>query len=359
MSIMSAHLEKWPKLTRRTEFMMVIRPVKMDDLDNIVTLAGKTGTGLTTLPHSRVHLAEKIEDSLTAFDKNDGEPLDECYLFVLENTKTGQVVGTSGIVAAVGTNQPFYTYKLNTEVHYSQSMDVYRKLNFLTLTNDFTGSSEICTLFLSPDFRGGGNGILLSKCRFLFMAQFPTRFGDRVVAEMRGVSDEDGHSPFWECVGRHFFGVDFDVADKENGEGNNQFIAELMPHHPVYVPMLSEAAQAVLGEVHPQTKPAVQMLKAEGFRQTGYVDIFDGGPTIESPLSEVRSVKESFELQVNIGTVPSTGVANAMVCNSRLKSFRACLAKLSPPEDNTITIDEELAAALMVENGDNIRVRFY
>lgn len=339
--------------------MMVIRPVKLDDLDDIVALAGKTGTGLTTLPHSRVHLTAKIEDSLRAFNKKDGDPLDECYLFVLEDTVTGQVVGTSGIVAAVGTTQPFYTYKINTEVHYSKSMDIYRQLNFLTLTNDFTGSSEICTLFLSPDFRGGGNGILLSKCRFLFMAQHPSRFGDRVVAEMRGVSDDEGHSPFWECVGRHFFGVDFDIADKENGEGNNQFIAELMPHHPVYVPMLSTAAQEALGEVHPQTRPAVKMLTAEGFRQTGYVDIFDGGPTIESPVNEVRTVKESFELEVRIGQLAEDATANAMISNTELKSFRACLAKLSLPEDYIITIDAETADALSVNDGDNVRVRFY
>jgi arginine N-succinyltransferase len=339
--------------------MMVIRPVEMDDLDNIVALAGKTGTGLTTLPNSRVHLATKIENSLKAFARPQGEPLDECYLFVLEDTKTGSVVGTSGIVAAVGTTRPFYTYKINTEVHYSISMDMYRKHQFLTLTNDFTGSSEICTLFLSPDFRGGGNGILLSRSRFLFMAQFPKRFGLRVVAEMRGESDESGHSPFWECVGRHYFGVDFQVADKENGEGNSQFIAELMPHHPIYVPMLSEAAQRVLGKVHPQTMPAIKMLKAEGFRQTGYIDIFDAGPTIESPVSEVRTVKESFLVPAKIGELSKTGLVNAMLSNTRLNSFRACNAKLSPPEDNSITISPEMAAALLIETGDSIRVKFY
>ncbi|WP_246075814.1 arginine N-succinyltransferase [Aliikangiella marina] len=339
--------------------MMVIRPVKMDDLDNIVTLASKTGTGLTTLPHSRIHLKAKIEDSLAAFDKSDGEPMDECYLFVLEDTETGEVVGTSGVVAAVGTRQPFYTYKMNTEVHYSKSMDIYRKLNFLTLTNDFTGASEICTLFLSPDFRGGGNGPLLSKSRFLFMAQFPGRFGDRVVAEMRGYSDENGQSPFWECVGRHFFGVDFAVADKENGEGNNQFIAELMPHHPVYVPMLSAEAQKVLGEVHPQTLPAVQMLYGEGFRKTGYVDIFDGGPTIETPVEEVRTIKESFVLDITIGEMETTGVTNAIISNTRLQQFRATLAKLPPPEGYKITVSQELADALLLKDGESVRVRYY
>jgi len=339
--------------------MMVIRPVQMDDLDDVFALAGKTGAGLTTLPHSKFHIENKIKDSLAAFEKTQGSPSDECYLFILQDTETGEVVGTSGVVASVGSTQPFYTYKLNTEVHYSKSMDIYRKLNFLTLTNDFTDSSEICTLFLSPDHRGGGNGMLLSKCRFLFMAQFPKRFGERVVAEMRGVSDESGQSPFWDNVGRHFFGVDFDTADKENGEGNNQFIAELMPHHPVYVPMLSPEAQAVLGKVHPQTKPAVQMLKAEGFRYTGYVDIFDGGPTIESPLEEIRTVKESFEIPVEIGEVDRAASTAAIIANTRLLSFRACLAKLSPPSDNKLTINQELADTLLIEDGDCVRVRFY
>ena len=340
--------------------MMVIRPVEMTDLDDIVALAAKTGTGLTTLPNSPSHLKAKIEDSLGAFNKEDGDaPCDECYLFVLEDTETGQVVGTSGVVAAVGTRKPFYTYKLNTEVHYSKSIDVYRKLNFLTLTNDFTGASEICTLFLSPDFRGGGNGILLSKSRFLFMAQHPSRFGDRVCAEMRGVSDENGQSPFWESVGRHFFGVDFETADKENGQGNNQFIAELMPHHPVYIPMLSDEAQAVVGKVHEQTRPAVQMLKAEGFRYTGYVDIFDGGPTIEAPVESVRTIHDSLELEVEIGEPDGQTVSNAMISNTGLKDFRACLSKIAPPIEQKVVISQECAKSLNVSSGDIVRVRFY
>ncbi|WP_444998021.1 arginine N-succinyltransferase [Aliikangiella sp. IMCC44359] len=344
---------------RRNSQMMVIRPVKMDDLEDIVGLAAKTGTGLTTLPHNEAHLKRKIQDSIDAFNKTEGNPSDECYLFILEDTESQQVVGTSGIVAAVGSTQPFYTYKLNTEVHYSKSLNIYRKLNFLTLTNDFTDASEICTLFLSPDFRGGGNGILLSKCRFLFMAQHPKRFGDRVVAEMRGFSDDNGRSPFWESLGRHFFGIDFDTADKVNGEGNYQFIAELMPYHPVYVPMLTAEAQAAIGKVHAQTRPAVQMLKAEGFRYTGYVDIFDAGPTIEAPITEVNSVKESFELEVNIDDTPAKSATNAMISNTKLKSFRACLAKLEAPMAHKINVNSELADALMLKQGDSVRVRFY
>lgn len=339
--------------------MMIIRPVKMDDLDNIVELASQAGTGLTTLPHNRSHLKQKIQNSLDAFDKNNGEPLDECYLFVIADSDTDKAVGTSGVVAAVGTTRPFYTYKINKEVHYSESLDVYKKLELLTLTNDFTGASEICTLFLSPNNRGGGNGVLLSKSRFLFIAQFPERFGKKIVAEMRGISDKEGHSPFWESVGRHFFDMDFADADKENGQGNSQFIAELMPHHPIYIPMLSPQAQEVIGKTHTHTKPAVEILKAEGFENTGYVDIFDGGPTIEAFTKSVRTIKESFELPVKIGNPEASETSRAMVANTQLKTFRACLTNLTAPVDNKITISAELAKALLVEDGEKIRVRFY
>jgi arginine/ornithine N-succinyltransferase beta subunit len=40
--------------------------------------------------------------------------------------------------------------------------------------------------------RSGLNGRLLSKARFLFLAEFRQRFGDKVIAEMRGYSDEEG-----------------------------------------------------------------------------------------------------------------------------------------------------------------------
>jgi arginine N-succinyltransferase len=352
--------------------MMVIRPVTMNDVSDILTLASKTGTGLTTLPNSEKHIRAKVQNSINAFNKTEGKPSSECYLLVLEDTKTNQVVGTSGVVAAVGSTQPFYTYKLNTEVHYSKSMDIYRKLNFLTLTNDFTDASEICTLFLSPDYRGGGNGQLLSKSRFMLMAQFNQRFGDKVIAEMRGYSDENGQSPFWESVGRHFFGIDFDTADRENGQGNQQFIAELMPHHPVYIPMLSEQAQAVLGHVHPQTKPALQMLKSEGLRYTGYVDIFDAGPTIESSVEDIKTINQSFEVEVVIAsdnqptetprndtTNASSPLSSAMISNTKLKEFRCCHAKLAAPVNEKIQLPADVASCLEVNQGEKVRVRFY
>ena len=44
--------------------------------------------------------------------------------------------------------------------------------------------------------------------------------------------------------------------------------------------MLPESARAVIGVPHPSGRAAMQMLEREGFEFDGYVDIFDGGPTM-------------------------------------------------------------------------------
>ncbi|MGR5543061.1 arginine N-succinyltransferase, partial [Vibrio campbellii] len=82
-------------------------------------------------------------------------------------------------------------------VHSSPKLGVNNVVKLLTFGNNYTGCSEICTLFLRPSFRQGLNGRLMSKCRFLMMAEHPERFSKTIFAEMRGVSDDDGNSPFW------------------------------------------------------------------------------------------------------------------------------------------------------------------
>ncbi|WP_410961188.1 arginine N-succinyltransferase, partial [Salmonella sp. SAL4457] len=104
----------------------------------------------------------------------------------------------------------------------------------LFLANDLTGNSELCSLFLHADHRSGLNGKLLSRARFLFIAEFRHLFGDKLIAEMRGMSDEEGRSPIWESLGRHFFKMEFSQADYLTGVGNKAFIAELMPKFPLY-----------------------------------------------------------------------------------------------------------------------------
>lgn len=335
--------------------MMTIRPVRHSDLDKLHTLAARSGIGMTTLPKKKELLAERIADSVKAFSSAIEKPGDEYYLFILEDTSDGALVGTCALAAAVGMQEPFYTYTVGKVVHASPTLKVHNTVGTLYLGNDFTGCTEICTLFLDPDYRGGANGRLLSRSRFLFLADHANRFDRRIIAEMRGVSDDSGNSPFWEALGRKFFSMDFADADAMCINGN-QFIAELMPHYPIYMCMLPEEAQKVIGQVHPMTEPAYNMLIEEGFRYTGHVDIFDAGPTIESDLKQIRSVKKS--LRCDWKRVERSAINKPetyLLSNSRLQEFRACLAEVSFDDDGNILLTDEVVKALELNEGEKLR----
>ena len=145
-------------------------------------------------------------------------------------------------------------------VHASKELNVYQALPTLFLSNDHTGSSELCTLFLDPQWRKEGNGYLLSKSRFLFMAAFRERFNEKVVAEMRGVIDEQGYSPFWESWANAFrhgvFPCRLPVRHRTEGfHCRPDAQASAVYRFPF------PEAQAVIGKVHPQTAPARTVLE--------------------------------------------------------------------------------------------------
>ena len=335
--------------------MMIIRPVRPADIDALEGLAKSAKVGLTTLPPDRNLLEKKIVASQGAFSGDRTEPGNDHYLFVLEDGQTGEAVGTAGIVAAVGLSEAFYSYRVGTVVHASRELGVYNKMSTLYLSNDYTGCTELRSLFLNPDYRKNKNGKLLSKCRFLFMAEFPHRFALKVIAEMRGYSDEQGRSPFWEGLGRRFFSMDFSQADVLSGIGDKHFIAELMPKHPVYANLLSEQTRAVIGQVHENTKPAFSILEKEGFSYQGYVDIFDAGPTVETQLTGIRAVRDSITMPITIGTMPKEGEYH-LISNGELQEFRCCLGHLPLNKGSEITIDKKLAQALKVGSGDTVRI---
>lgn len=334
---------------------MVIRPIRKSDFAELVKIADESGHGFTSLPNNEELLAAKIARSEVSFTKTVDCPQDEGYLFVLEDTETGEVVGTSAIEAAVGLDDAFYHYHLSKVIHSSRTLNVYNPVEILTLCNDYTGATELCTLFLREQARKNGNGKLLSKVRFMFIKEHEDRFADTLLAEMRGVSDENGNSPFWKWLEEHFFSMDFPTADYLTGIGQKVFIAELMPKYPIYVNLLSKEAQAVVGQVHEKTRPAIQLLKNEGFTFNGYVDIFDAGPTVEAKLNNVRTVRSSSHKKVIIGD--NAGGQQIMIANTELENFRATLADLSFDKDgDDIVITAKMASALQVSEGDTIRI---
>jgi arginine N-succinyltransferase len=334
--------------------MLVIRPVKSSDLDALVELAQLTGFGLTTLPRDRELLAERVRESEHSLSRECRRPRGEQYLFVMEDTATGTLAGTCGVASKVGGFDPFYAYRLNTVLHASEMLQVRKEIQTLELVLEHNGPAEVGSLFLRPEYRKDGNGRLLSLSRFLFMAEHPHRTEPVVIAEMRGVIDENGQSAFWDAVGRHFFDVDFPTADYLSMV-NKRFIAELMPRYPIYVVLLPPEAQAVIGQTHADTRPALQMLLSEGFRYAGLVDIFEAGPVIICRCDQVRAIRESARAVVSeiVDELPLDEPV-MFLANTRC-DFRACRSPVQMLQDGSVRLPAASAQALQVELGEAIR----
>lgn len=339
--------------------MYFIRPIARDDLPAIFALSERTGTGLTTLPANRERLFRRIERSLASF-AGQAEVADACYMFVLvDGAADDRVVGISAIEAAVGLKEPWYNYHVGTLVHASRQLGVYTASPTLFLANDHTGHTELCSLFLDQAYRQGKNGVLLAKCRLLFIAEFAQHFAAKVIAELRGRLDEQGRSPFWEGLGRHFFAMEYSTADWLTGIGQKSFIAELMPKHPVYVNLLPQDARDAIGAVHRDTAPARTMLEQEGFRYEGYVDIFDAGPTLECFRDNIHAVRQSQLVTVTIGEedpVPDSLTDDILwlVCNREFADFRAIVVA-APSRSDRLPLLPYAAEALRVSEGGIVR----
>jgi arginine N-succinyltransferase len=329
-----------------------VRPAHNDDFAAIYEMAKLTGGGFTNLPPDRGALVDKLIRSEAAFANEVEEQCDSMFMMVLENGETGQVRGTCQIFGMVGTECAFYSYRISTLTQTSKALNRTFRAEQLVLCTDHEGSTEVGGLFLHPGERAGGLGLLLARSRYLFMKQHRKRFGDRTLAELRGVIDESGGSPFWDAIAGRFFGMDFREADEFNAMHGTQFIADLMPKTPIYTAMLPESARHVMGVPHPSGRAAMKMLEREGFRYDCYIDIFDGGPTMTAATDEIRSIREARELTLNRIDDEADGEP-LMLAAGRLQNFAACYGHVATDPDGGASLDSASASLLGIRPGDS------
>ena len=334
----------------------IIRAARPDDVQPLYEMAKRTGGGFTNLPPDRTALAAKLERSAVAFARTEDEVVDDLFVFVLENVETGEVRGTCQIFAAVGQKWPFYSYRIGALTQHSEELGRTFRADILNLSTDLEGTTEVGGLFLHPGERSGGQGMLIARSRYLFIRNHRERFHDKTLAELRGVIDEAGGSPFWDGVAGRFFGMNFQDADEFNGKHGNQFIADLMPKHPVYIAMLPENARAVIGVPHPSGRAAMRMLEEEGFAWEKYVDIFDGGPTMTVRTDQIRSVHDAVDSRIS-GIDDRLGDhkdgEKRLVTVGRLSDFRTAYGWVEF-EGDEVRLDPGCARLLGVEAGDTV-----
>ncbi|CAN5131465.1 arginine N-succinyltransferase [soil metagenome] len=328
-----------------------MRPARPDDLQTLYEMAKLTGGGFTNLPPDRKSLSAKLERTAEALARPDDSMTDEMIVLVLENSETGQVRGTCQLFSEVGQKHPFYSYRLGTLTQHSRELGRTFRAEMLTLTTDLEGSTEVGGLFLHPRERAEGLGLLLARSRYLYIRQHRARFGDRVIAELRGVIDEAGGSPFWDGLAGRFFGMSFQEADEFNAINGYQSIADLMPKTPIYTAMLTDHARSVIGLPHPNGRAAMRMLEAEGFKNAGYVDIFDGGPTMVGQIDSLRTVAEARDVTLS-GTHTERG-DKVLIARGKRADYRCSYGQVVEGEDGTAALDAASIALLGLSPGDS------
>ena len=328
-----------------------IRPATPRDLQPLYEMAKLTGGGFTNLPADRKSLTAKLDRSAAAFGRDEDTIADDLFVLVLENAETGEVRGTCQLFSQIGLKFPFYSYRIGQLTQHSEELGRTFKAEMLSLATDLEGSSEVGGLFLHPGERAGGLGMLIARSRYLFIRAHRARFAERILAELRGIIDEAGGSPFWDGVAGKFFGMNFQDADYFNAINGHQFIADLMPKHPVYTAMLPESARAAIGLPHPSGRAAMRMLENEGFAWENYIDIFDGGPTMTARTDQVRTIREAEDSV--IVAVRDVGSDKVLAARGHLTDFVAAYAHIERAEGG-IAIDEAGAVLLGVAVGDKI-----
>ncbi len=337
--------------TPKPEF--IIRPIKMEDLDKVYDLAGKTGPGMTSLPADIDLLKAKIQESLNSFAIEPSKIGNESYRFVLELLPENKIIGICAIRARVGGFEPSYSYEIKLAKHASKDLGVDKEIPFLELCKEHNGPTIVSSLIVDPEYRNLKLGKFLSRTRFFFIALFRNRFTENIIAEMRGYINPEGKSPFWEGTVRHFFDMEFDKADYLSAKDKG-FIADLMPHFPLYIPLLKDEVIACIGKLHTDTVPAMAFLEAEGFKRDDHVDIFDAGPRVQVKVSDIATVKNSKQAKIIDVVSDELFEDSAMTFAAKAsKDFVAGLVKLKEGS-NGILIAMSSSQMMKLNPGDTL-----
>jgi arginine N-succinyltransferase len=332
--------------------MLVVRPSNFADLTSIERLLSATDARVTTLPKDRDKLSERLSESDDGFKSAPDSDAPAAFLMVLEDTERNCVLGTAGIDSEAGSGYPFFNYRIDEIVHASHHLSINSKVPVLFLSHELTGRTLLRSFTIEPDLKHSDAFDLLSRARLMFISTNPQRFHEELIIEIQGIFDDKGACPFWDAVGRKFFDLDFNTADYYCSVKSKTFMSELIPQHPVYVPLLPEDAASNIAKHHPATNRTCQLLYKEGFHKSKFIDPFDGGPVLKGQLNYLQTFQNIKLKKARPSEV--IGGVKYLISNQSHENFRCVIGTLVDGIGDSIRIPLDVADALNVQEGDLI-----
>ena len=304
------------------------------------------------LPADEAAVRKLLHQSEASFRGDIPDPADRRYVFVLEETKSTKVLGTSSIVAQLGRpHAPYVYFSVSSEEKYSRDLKLHFEHAVLRLGFSYDGPTELAGLIVDPAHRlhPGKFGLSISYARFLYIAAQPHLFQDELLAELLPPLEADGTSHLWDALGRRFTNMTYREADRLSHE-NKDFIRDLFPAQTVYAALLSDEAQRVIGEVGSSTKGVEKMLRRIGFRYNDRVDPFDGGPHFVAKTTNVSPVQNHRLLECRVGD-PGQSPALVATMSNQAPYFTAVPAHVTYAE-KTISLSQSLLDTLGINPGE-------
>jgi arginine N-succinyltransferase len=361
--------------------VFVIRQARVEDIPTLLKLAKMVH--FTNLPADREVIYTKIMHSRESFLRAAGageasvrELLEQearngngqlsglsaatrtgdLFMFVLEDTSNGVVLGTSQIIARMGgPGNPNFAWKLERREFFSKTLQTGTSHIVAHLFADESGPTEIGGLILQPAARGAKLGRFLSQIRFHFMGLQRDLFSDRTIAEMMAPLTLDGHSMLWEYLGRRFIPLSYAEADKAC-QYSREFIAALLPKEPIYLSLLPPEARDVIGRVGDETVAARRLLEKLGFKYTDKIDPFDGGPHLEAVTDEIPVVKATRTLELGSPVAPSQAGMRAFVSSLNQDGEFCAIETDVSLERRTVSLTRQAMSELGWEPGASVGV---
>lgn len=297
----------------------VIRAAVPSDLPDFFELATVAGAGFTSLPINEALLAERLEGSKRAFFGENGT-----LMLALEDLDASRVIGCAAIKIGGKVRSDFLNFLVDDDQESLLPTPLYSEL------------TEVGSLLVHPDYRQFGVGRWLAQSRYLLIAGDIPRFGDHLFSELRGIINDNHHSPFYDGVLAAYFKMSYQEADYLCTHGRQAELNAMLPSSPISTDRIGEAAEASIGRPHQDGMKALWFLEDEGFRFEGAIDLLDGGPLVSAPSRYVKTIQSSFLTKIAPGSVDQSDAKSAMLAIGDGAAFRSVKGWIIERDDHVM-----------------------
>jgi len=336
------HLQTEISSLDRAEKTYLIRPVQLNEAQELLDLVKFSQGGLSSLQPRLDYLKAYIKSSVESFAGK--KPIDtpHKYLMGLYEIKNDTLIGCAAVKTCIGFESPFINFDIKGD-----GLDEY-----LIASSRYTGATEVGSLFLHPDYRAEGLGRYLAKVRYMLIATEPWRFGETIIAELRGICGPEG-SPLYDYMFQEKLEMSFLDADAQYYDRDPNALGDIVPIGRIATTDLPANVRASIGHPHQTGISAMRLLQSEGFIFSGTIDLFDAGPIMSVYRDTIRTVMSSQSAQVKISNDLSEGYTT-LIAAGGISDFRA-IVTTGNPIGTDIIMTSTAQNALKIKEGESLR----